>query len=270
VWRRRSDRPVMMALAWMWIWLVPFSQLVTPVHILVADRYAFLLTAGGCLLAALALDRLQGIVRTAAMALLVGVLALCTIRAEGPWASSRDLFTAAIASNPRDWKNYQDLAVSLSSEGEPELALRAVEAGLVVLPDDMHLRLQRSDLLWQLGDKDAALEAARQAAETGSKAAASGYAKRLLDSGRPDEALPWAEGAARAHPDNERYQQTLAEVCVTLGRWSCAEQALRAAVAIPDHQPSDDVLLERVRAHITAAPSATTPSTAPAIDHQGR
>jgi Flp pilus assembly protein TadD len=204
------------------------------------------------------------------MAALVGVLALCTIRAEGPWASSRDLFTAAVASNPRDWKNYQDLAISLSSEGEPEHALRAVEAGLAVLPGEIRLQLQRSDLLWQLGDKDAALEAARQAAQTGSKAAASGYAKRLLDSGRADEALPWAEGAARAHPENERYQQTLADVCVTLGRWSCAEQALRTAIAIPDHQPTDEVLLERVRARTTTAPSATTPSTNPATVHQGR
>jgi hypothetical protein len=217
VWRRRTDRRLMAALAWAWIWFVPVSQLVAPVHILVADRYAFLWTAGGCLIAALALERLAGTARTAATAALVGVLALCTIRAEGPWASSRELFSAAVASNPRDYRMHQDLAVALAADLEPRAALKAVDAGLAVLPGEVHLRMQRSDLLWQLGEHVAALDEARRAAETGSSEAAAGYARKLLASGRAADALWWAERAARFHPELEAYQRTLAQVCAALG-----------------------------------------------------
>jgi len=268
VWRFRKDRFAMAALAWMWIWFVPISQLVAPVHILVADRYVFLWTIGGCLLAALALDRLEGIARTAATAALVGILAVCTIRAEGPWANSVDLFSAAIERNPRDWRMHQDLGVALVHDGVPEQALAAVEAGLAVLPDEVQLQIQRAGLLWQLDRRDESLAVAKQAALTNTSSAAAAYAKELLDSGRPVEALPWAEAAAKKHPELEAYQQTLAEVCVALGRWDCAEQAMITAIAIPGHQRADEVLLERVRAKLPA--SANSPSTAPASDHHGR
>jgi hypothetical protein len=268
VWRRRGDKLVMAALAWAWIWFVPVSQLVAPVHIAVADRYAFLWTAGGCMLAALVLEPLSGTRRTAVTAALVGVLAVCTIRAEGAWASSRELFAAGVASNPRDFAMHQDLATAFASDGESNAALRAVDAGLAVLPHEVHLRMQRADLLWQLGNQPEALNDAQRAAETGSSAAASAYGKKLLASGRPGDALWWAERAARFHPELESYQLTLAEVCVALQQRDCAEHALRTAIAIPDHSAADEVLLERVRT--TMPPSASRPSTPPTSAHSGR
>jgi tetratricopeptide (TPR) repeat protein len=270
VYRRRTDRLLMAALAWTWLWFLPVSHLLAPLHIAVADRYAFLWTAGGCLVAALALERLSGTARTAVAGALVCVLALCTIRAEGAWATSRDLFSAAIASNPRDYQMHQDLGVALAHDFEPAAALQAVEQGLAVLPDDIQLRMQRADLLWQLGRRAEALADAQRAAETGASSAAAGYAHKLLDTGRAEQALWWAERAARFHPEVETYQETLADVCVTLRRWSCAERALRAAIAIPGHAAADDGFLERVRARNTAPSTMTTPTAAPADAHHGR
>jgi tetratricopeptide (TPR) repeat protein len=248
---RCRNRQVLAALAWAWIWFVPISQLIAPVHIFVADRYAFVWLIGPCLGAALAIDRfgrLAGTTRLAVAGALVCLLGVLTVRAEGRWASSRELFMGAIADNPRDPQMQEDLAIALVDEVELVPALKALDRALAIRPREPHLLVRRSEVLAKLGRTDEALATAQQAAASGLSSAAWAYAALLLQLHRAGDARWWAERAARFHPEREDYQQTYALVCVELERWTDAERPLRTAIEIHGHAAVDHLWLARVLA----------------------
>ena len=250
--RRRSEsyRLRLALLAWAWIWFVPFSHLIAPIHILVADRYAWLWLLAPCVGAALALDHLARTPRLAVFGALVCVLAIATVRAEAAWVSSYELFSRGCAANPRDPQMCDLLADALEKAGDPEGALAAAQRGLAAYPRQSYLEMRVAHLLWARGDRDGALAAAQRGAESGLSSAAWRYAVLLDLAGQPQNALWWARRAAEYHPELGNYQSTLAQILVEVGRRDEAEWALRLAIAHPDHPKIDDLHLAEVLASL--------------------
>src|SRR6185503_4290366 len=118
--RRRSEtyRLRVAALAWAWVWFVPISHLIAPVHILVADRYAFLWALGPCLGIALAVEHARGTLRFALAGGLVCLLAVRTMQEEQAWTNSIELFSRAFETNPRDPQMCETLASAVFATGD--------------------------------------------------------------------------------------------------------------------------------------------------------
>lgn len=234
------------ALAWIGAWFLPISHLIAPVHILVADRYAFLFAFGVCLCVALAVEQLRGTLRLAVAGGLVCLLAVRTMQEEQAWTNSIELFTRAFETNPRDPQMCENLASAIYAAGDPGTALAVLNAGVTAREREPHLMMKASEILWQTGQHAAALAAARTAAESGLSSAAWRYAALLDLSGDWHEASWWARRAAQAHPELEMYQRTYATILVELGRLDEAEWPLRIAMASPDHPLLDELRLADV------------------------
>ncbi len=208
-WRHRPDRLPLALVAWGWIYYVPIGQLLAPIHILVADRFAYSWSLAGCVGAAWALERLHGTVRLAVTGLVIAVLALSTISAEGAWTSSVELFEHGLAANPRDQKMCANLAIALYADGEVTRALAVLDRGLAEHPDDPPLLDQAAAIRFALGQRDAALALARRGAEQNVGTLMWRYATMLAAVGRTSEALMWAQRAANKHPENAAYRSTV-------------------------------------------------------------
>jgi len=253
VWLRRaadSYKLRLAALAWIGAWFLPISHLIAPVHILVADRYAFLFAFGVCLLVALAVEQLRGTLRLAVAGGLVCLLAVRTMQEEQAWTNSVELFTRAFHTNPRDPQMCENLASAIYAAGDAPTAMAILDAGLTARPREAHLLMKASEVLWQTGQHDAALGTARMAAESGLSSAAWRYAVLLELANQPQEALWWARRAAAYHPELEMYQRTYGSILVELGRLNEAEWALRTAIASPEHPVLDDLRLAEVLARL--------------------
>ncbi|MBV8756857.1 MAG: hypothetical protein JO257_06275, partial [Deltaproteobacteria bacterium] len=234
------------ALAWIGAWFLPISHLIAPVHILVADRYAFLFAFGVCLAIALAIEQLRGTLRLALAGGLVCLLAVRSVQEEQAWTNSIELFTRAFETNPRDPQMCENLASAIYAAGDANTALAILHAGVTARPREPHLLMKASQILWQTGEHDAALGTAQAAAESGLSSAAWRYAVLLELANHPQDAVWWARRAARYHPELEMYQRTYATILVELGRLDEAEWALRTAIASPDHPVLDDLRLADV------------------------
>ena len=227
---RRRPQPLAL-LAWTWIWFVPISQLVVPVHILVADRFAYLWAIGPLVGLVLAIDALPR-VRTALAALLLCSLAVITLRAEEPWTSSTQLFTHALASNPDDPGAYRNLAMAQDVTLHTKLALATADRGLARFPTNIRLLLARVFILETMGRRMDALITAQRAASMGSASAKWTLATLLESNHRIWEALPLAREAFERHPDNRDYARTYGMLALRLNHLDEAAAAL-GAIADP-------------------------------------
>jgi Flp pilus assembly protein TadD len=248
---RGESRPLRLALlAWAWIWFVPISHLIAPVHILVADRYAFLWLVGPCLGAALAIERLSPTPRLAVFSVLVCVTAVSAIRAEQAWTNSIELFGRGCQVNPRDPQMCENLAGELERAGAVEQALAAADRGLAATPKEPRIEMRKAQILWENGAHDAALVEAERGAESGLSSAAWRYAVLLEMAGRPRDAIWWARRAAEYHPEMETYQRTYATVLGAVGDYQAAEWPLRLSIANPHHTPAVELRLAEVLIHL--------------------
>ena len=215
-WARRQrarGEPVrglgMALLAWAWVWYLPIGHLIVPLHIIVADRFAYLWSLAACVAVAWLVLRLAPRWQLAAAGALVVVLAVTTIRAEGAWNTSVDVFGNGCASNPNDIVACAGHAGALDGEGRRKEALASVDASLARHPDDPYLLMKRAWIYERASDRDAALRDAAHAAKAGVGSAMSYYAQVLMRAGRPAEAIPWAERAVARHPELPEYAAVL-------------------------------------------------------------
>jgi Flp pilus assembly protein TadD len=244
---RGESRPLRLALlAWAWIWFVPVSHLIAPVHILVADRYALLWLLAPCTGAALAIERLPRTPRLAVLGALVCVLGIATVRAEQAWTNSIELFRRGCDVNPRDPQMCENLAAELERAHAPDEALAAADRGLAAHPKEPHIEMRKAQILWERGDREAALAEAQKGAESGLSSAAWRYAVLLEMAGRAKDAVWWARRAAEYHPEIEAYQRTYATVLGAVGDYQAAEWPLRIAIANPAHPPVTELRLAEV------------------------
>ena len=238
-------------LGWTWIWFLPISQLIMPVHILVADRFAYWWVLGGCIGGAWLVLRARGPLRLALTGALVCVLAIATLRAEGAWTSSVELWTDAVAENPHSTSGWDNLASAYQEQGMSAVALAILEAGLVLNPEEPYLLLHDANLLEATHRRPEALVAARRAAQSGHASTLWLYAQLLHVDKRDEEALPWAERAAARRPEMSKYPRTVAEILLKLDRAREAEAVLRRLLAVEPsplhHLMLADALLQQRR-----------------------
>ena len=233
-WRRRGDRWPLAIIAWAAIWFVPISHIVIPVHIPVADRFVYLLSLAPCLAIALGLERLQPTLRFALTGALICTLGIFTIRAEGAWASSVELFSHAVETNPRDDRHVQNYVNALLAEAQPGKALRVLDAALTRRPTNGYLLAAKARVLALVGRHDEAIAVGEQAANSGKSSVIFEHASRLHQHGRTADALAWIERAVTQQPKIEMYTRLKGELLVALGRFAEAEPVLRAALALDD------------------------------------
>lgn len=213
--------------AWAWLWFLPISHLVVPVHIAVADRFAYLWLLTGCAAAAWAVLRLAPRLQLAAIAVLVAILGLASLRATSPWLSSLELFQRGLAASPTDARAAERVAAELYAGGHYADALAALARGLAFHPHDPELLIREAAALAQLGQPRAALIVAAHAAQTGQASARHAYAARLLAAGRAGDALPIIALAPRVALAVRIHTEAL----LALQRPGDAEAVARAFVA---------------------------------------
>ncbi|HEY0189592.1 MAG TPA: hypothetical protein VGC42_00625 [Kofleriaceae bacterium] len=244
--RRPADRRWRLALlAWAWIWFVPFGHVLASVHILVADRFAYLWSLAACAGAAWLVLRLRGPARLAATGAVICALGIASLRAERAWTSSLELFAAGHAASPADAQVCDWLAREQFAEGAPLPAIATVEGCLARHPDDGYLLLRQARMLAQLGRPAEALAAAAHAAQSGYASAMSSYADLLIAAGRPGDALFWAERAAIRRWDQPSYARARIDLLLQLGRDAEAEAVARR-LAWQDPRALDQRVLGRV------------------------
>jgi hypothetical protein len=216
--RHARDRLPLAMVAAAWIYFVPIGQLFAPVHILVADRFAYMWSLAGCVGAAWAIERLRGTVRLAVTGAVVVALCLVAIRAEGAWTSSAELFERGFAANPHDPQMAANLAIAVYADGRPARALAVLDRGLAEHPDDPELLDEDALILFERGQRARALAVARHGAELDVPGLMWRYAMLLDREGRPDEALMWARRAAARRPENVGYRAAVEAIRRELGR----------------------------------------------------
>jgi tetratricopeptide (TPR) repeat protein len=260
--RKRFASPWPLALlAWAWIWFVPISHLAVRVHILVADRFAFLWSLAGCLAVAwLVITRLAGNVRLAAGGMILCSLAVVSLRAEGAWTSSVALYTRAVESNPKDPSMREALAIALAGDGRIEEAFVIVERGLAMDPAHPYLLQRKARLLAAMGKIDEALGVAARAAESGRSSAMFTYGQMLRDTGKLADALVWAERAAKRNPLPD-YVRLYGQLLLDVKRPADAAVVLEALTTPLDHLMTARAWLEakqpdRARPHLELAAAA--------------
>ena len=135
---------------------------------------------------------------------------MTTIRVEGTWNSSADVFGNGCASNPNDISACTGHAIALDDEGHRRAALESIDASLARHADDPYLLMERATIFERASDRVRALTDARHAARAGVGSALAGYAGMLVRMGYPRAAIPYAIRAVIRHPELPQYADTLA------------------------------------------------------------
>lgn len=194
--------PILRAAAWLWLatWL-PASRLVLPLKaVLIADRYALAPTMGVALAVAwLVVQVPSRRSRHALGAVVLLSASLRTLDAQSNWRDSRTLFERAVQSNPASGDAWSDYAEALEAAGAPELATEAVVKGLRHSRSPRLLFRKALQLLMH-GQRAAAIDAMRAAADAGEPRAMSNLAFLLLEDGKADLALVWGRRAVEEAP----------------------------------------------------------------------
>jgi hypothetical protein len=226
--------PALRAAAALWLfgWL-PVSHLILPPQmVMVADRYALIPTLGLTLAAAVGLARIPR--RPAQIALIAVVVLASSLRAldaQSTWQSPRELWARAVDSNPDDGNAWSMYAEALADAGDHELADAAVDAGLARAPVP-RLWLRKGLLAMSRGEVAEATAWFRRAADAGDEKAMANLALVLERDGKLDDALAWAERAARTAPMYAHAQRTLGKIALALHRDAVALAAFERAAEL--------------------------------------
>ncbi len=155
------------------------------------------------------------------------------LRAAGRRTEERALLERLLEREPTLGQAWVELGESLEEEGRTEEALAIYERGIAQAPRHAVLHGMRANLLWTLGDRDAALAAADRAATLDSDY---GWARRVqvlwrAECGQADAALRAAEACVRDNPSWSHAHELLAVAHAALGnhdrRVAALQQALR-------------------------------------------
>ena len=215
------------------------------IHIVVADRFAYLWSLGGCAGAAWLVLQLRGPARLAVAGALVCVLGVASLRAEAAWTSSIELFGRGLAASPGDPVACERLAGELFDAGQRGEALAVIDRGLAVHPDHPYLLADGARMLAQMGRPAEALVRSERAARSGHASTLALHAELLAAAGRRSEAAAFAERAARRRPEIAAYTEVWVELLLALGRRDEAEAVARDRLA-RDPGPASARLLGRV------------------------
>jgi hypothetical protein len=180
---RRRAPTVAFGLAWTAITLVPVSNVLVPIGILLAERTLFLPSIGVVLtfgaLVAWALGRAGRIRRATARGLALATVVLVIVgvarsaERQRNWRNEARFETASARDSPRSWRTQRVYGQLRFTVGDRDQGLRAYQRALALVPP-AHAWRVRNDLarrFWELGANDRALEQLQASlAETPDKA----------------------------------------------------------------------------------------------------
>jgi Tfp pilus assembly protein PilF len=226
-----------------WFWylgtLVPVIGIVQVGGQAMADRYTYIPLIGIGLLAACAIREARTVlpgarkILPAAMVLTVAGLAAAAHRQVGHWRDSTTLFSHALevtGRNPKAWFNLGD---ALLHEGRTVEAIRALEEGLRLDPEETGGRINYGMALGRLGYHPAAAEQFRKVLRIRPEnpEALVNLGVALEQMGRDGEAIALLRRAVEVRPDFVDARTNLASVLWKTGRTDEArahvEEALR-------------------------------------------
>ncbi len=220
-WLRGQGRTAM-ALLWFPVAILPVSNLVVPIGVLVAERTLYLPSvAFSCLVAgAAALPAWRGTLRAAGFATLAGILLMFsyrTVTRVPDWASTDSIMLALVRDRPDAFRGVWHTARMARTSGAVDAAVRRYAAAVELWP-------HRAGLVY---------EAAAFAAEQGLGA----------------EAYRYARLAAGQWPAELRAQRLLAGAALDVGDTTTARAALAEGLRID----ARDELLNRMRAALDSS-----------------
>ncbi len=230
---RTRRGPATFGIGWWFVFLAPVSHLLVPVQNYAADRYLFLPSFGMSLAAAAVLTRLP---RAVGSPIAVGVILLglgWTIVQTPVWSSSDRLFENAVAVNPSNAEAWDKLAALAAERGDLEPAWSYTRDGLRHARGHWKLLHRQALLLAKQGNLDAAIETMREAASVPeSHKAYANLGLLYLRRGEKDRALDAAREAVRLQSETAHNQRVLGVVQYERGDVGEACKAFRLASAL--------------------------------------
>ncbi len=261
----RRDRPGLLA-AWAsyLILLAPSSGLVLTGPTFVADRYSYLSSMAGFVLASAGFASLRSWGRHRRVGLAVVVVSFGLVASlipltwrqcrawrdsQAPWEHSAACFAAALQANPTSAEAHHNLGIARYRCGRLDEAVNEFRAAIRYNPDFAQAWGSLGQALADSGQSDRAIEALTEAVrlDPDSPELRGGLAVVMVKQGRLDEAFPQYVEAVRREPGNTDWHIGLGVVLYRLGRLDEAATELSEAVRLNPDNPLTRDYLRRIR-----------------------
>lgn len=250
LWRRGSL--VAVGILWFALVVLPVSNLLFPIGILLAERTLYLPSVGLAVavagLTGPVLDRLRHAPRAelgrgeVAAGVLLGLLLLGwlgwaaqrTWSRTPVWASTRSVLDDLVEHHPESWRAQAYVADRLLQQGRRQEALALYESAIELAPGHARLMLAYAE---ELHDSGRYAEAEAVLRETvrfvpGAHSVQALLASSLLAQGKTSEALEALDAALAHRPDDPLFHRLRAYGYSRLGRWQSARGALERSLEI--------------------------------------
>jgi Flp pilus assembly protein TadD len=288
-WAWGRARAITLGVAWFVVAVLPVSNLVIPVGILLAERTLYLPSVGVALAVGGVVARVRaerpGWTRPLAVAL-VAVVALAGVRTwtrTPTWRTTSTVLGTLAEDHPESFRVQWLEADRLRSAGRLDQALTHYRRAVSLVPAHYQLRMQHGQALLQARRYDqagAAFRAARNLVPELPEAHAFLMAA-LLRAGRADEAVAAGRDALRWHPGHRGMHHQLAIALTRTGRWPEALEARRESIRLGGERAAwqqslheaelllrlgrDEAAAEALAAAHERAPADASPPTLPAL-----
>src|SRR5690606_30739736 len=232
-----------LAAAWFLIAILPVSNLLFPVGILVAERTLYLPSVAVAIAAAQAWDAVRRArqpreLRLAAAAVRL-IVVLCDIRVidrHPAWKSTETLFAALLREHPQSYRGQWYAATQFAAAGDTLAAQDHWELAYRLWPRDALLLLEWAGYHAQHRRYERAIDLLEQAREqhAGSAFTLAPLAGAYLSAGRLSEALAVTDSLLRRTGPTPARLELRARILAQLGRREAAVATLRSALRAPD------------------------------------
>lgn len=231
--RRRS--PAALGIAFVFVTLLPVSNLIFPIWAIGAERYLYLPSLGYCLAVAVGIHaaraRVPHAVAAAEVGLVVVYLALAVIEA-APWREGITLYRTMLDRTPRNPSAHVNLALELQRRGRLDEALALYAEAVRLDPEDIMAEVNRAAIYSDRGEYEAAL----------------GLLRRVQGHGRARRELPWIGGA-----EVLRRQKKYGEARSCLAQALAEEPACAAAFELLGRVAMEEGKEEEAERHLRRA-----------------
>jgi protein O-mannosyl-transferase len=163
LWRRNEYAPAV--LAW-WILFLPAANILFPIGTIMAERLAYLPSAGAALLVAVWLGRRKSLRSRRSIVILCLALFVAyggrTFTRNLVWTDTDRFYTELVADAPESARAHFGHGVYLSSQGRDAEAVESYAEAIRILPSFADARYNRANALVRLGRNDEAIEEYRR------------------------------------------------------------------------------------------------------------
>lgn len=159
VWKEKEYAPGV--LAW-WIFFLPAANLIFPIGTIMAERLAYLPSAGAALVLATWLAKRKRLRQRKPLLLFLAALFIIyggrTFVRNLVWTDTERFYTALVVDSPNSVRAHFGRGVYLASRGRDEEAVEAYERASEILPSFADAHFNRANALVRLGRTDEAIE----------------------------------------------------------------------------------------------------------------